>query len=85
MNSTILMYIVNNNQEMPANPLPNTAYYVVGKEVIIYDNLGQKNLFTLPVEMKPTELEVRMSKCEESLSQITNYLMSFKPFMNGNN
>lgn len=83
--NTILLYIINSEQEIPANPLPNTAYYIVGKQVVIYDNLNQKSVFNASSNQAPEAgVDSRLAKCEEAITQITTYLGSFKPFNGGN-
>lgn len=82
--NTILLYIINSVQEIPANPLPNTAYYIVGKEVIIYDNANQKNVFTAGTQAPEDSINSRLANCESAITNITNYLNSFKPFNGGN-
>ncbi len=79
------MYVINSIQEIPANPLPNTAYYVVGQQVIIYDNANQKSVF-MPNRQAPEAdgIETRLTKCEAAIQQVTTYLGSFKPFNGGN-
>lgn len=85
--SNILMYVINSIQEIPANPLPNTAYYVIGQQVVIFDSANHKNVFTPPNAQAPGSdgLNTRLTKCEETLAQITTYLGTIKPFNLGGN
>ena len=46
----MLMYLIPKEQDFPAQILPNTAYYILGKEIRITDNLGQMVVFTLKKE-----------------------------------
>ena len=55
--NTVLMYIVKSEAEIPQQMLPNTAYYVFGKEVRIIDQMGQVSIFTLPPKEEPFDKE----------------------------
>ena len=79
MNSAI-MYLVQSEAEIPIQPLPNTAYYIIGKEVRIFDNAGKLAVFISPQkEPTPEQNEVisRIDKCEKRISKIFQYLTSF--------
>ena len=79
MNSAI-MYLVQSEAEIPIQPLPNTAYYIIGKEVRIFDNAGKLVVFISPQkEPTPEQNEVisRIDKCEKRISKIFQYLTSF--------
>lgn len=79
--NTILLYIINSPQEIPTNPLPNTAYYVLGKQVIIYDNAGGKSVYSPEAEVEEAlHLDERLSVCENKLTEITNYLTNIPKF-----
>ncbi len=78
LNSTIL-YLVQNENEIPQQTLPNTAYYIISKEVRVYDNANQMTRFVLPVEEKKEDspLEMRLQQCENRLDKVWNYLSGF--------
>ena len=44
---SVIMYLVQSEAEIPQQVLPNTSYYIIGREVRIYDNAGQLSVFTL--------------------------------------
>lgn len=70
---------------MPTKPVPNTAYYIVGKQVIIYDNLNQKNVFNAPSGQAPDAgVDSRLAKCESAIEQIKTYLTNIPHFGGGN-
>jgi hypothetical protein len=79
--NTVLMYVVKSENEIPMQVLPNTAYYIIGKEVRIIDNLGQMSTFIVPpkeASVAPTdELDKRIVKCEKQLEKIVKHLTSF--------
>ena len=56
--NTMLMYLIPKEQDFPAQILPNTAYYILGKEVRITDNLGQMVVFTLKKEETTNDSEI---------------------------
>ena len=41
MLNSVIMYLVQSEAEIPIQPMPNTSYYIIGKEVRIFDNAGQ--------------------------------------------
>lgn len=48
MPTSILMYIIQNENEIPAQIIPNTAYYIPSKkEVRIFDNMRTGSVFKL--------------------------------------
>ena len=49
---SVIMYLVQSEAEIPQQVLPNTSYYIIGKEVRIYDNAGQLSVFTLKNDKK---------------------------------
>lgn len=78
LNSTIL-YLVQSENEIPQQTLPNTAYYLIGKEVRIYDNANQMTRFVLPVEEKKEDgFNVRLQQCENRITKVWNYLSGFR-------
>ena len=38
---SVIMYLVQSEAEIPQQVLPNTSYYIIGREVRVYDNAGQ--------------------------------------------
>lgn len=79
LNSTIL-YLVQSENEIPQQTLPNTAYYLIGKEVRIYDNANQMTRFVLPVEEKKEDnnFDARLQQCENRITKVWNYLSGFR-------
>ena len=49
---SVIMYLVQSEAEIPQQVLPNTSYYIIGREVRIYDNAGQLSVFTLKNDRK---------------------------------
>lgn len=47
MTNSILLYLIQSEKEIPTQLVPNTAYYIIGKEVRIIDNLGQMSIFKM--------------------------------------
>lgn len=79
LNSTIL-YLVQSENEIPQQTLPNTAYYIIGKEVRIYDNANQMTLFVLPPKENAqgnNELTMRLQQCENRIDKVWSYLSGF--------
>lgn len=79
LNSTIL-YLVQSESEIPQQTLPNTAYYIIGKEVRVYDNANQVAIFVPPkAETKEEEnnLLMRLQQCESRVDKVWNYLSGF--------
>lgn len=79
--NTVLMYVVKSENEIPVQMLPNTAYYILGREVRVVDNMGQVATFVIPQKENPSasasELDKRMVKCEKQLEKIVKHLTSF--------
>lgn len=79
--NTVLMYVIKNEAEIPMQVLPNTAYYIIGKEVRIVDNMGQIITFIVPPKEElpniTEEIENRIDKCEKQLERIVKHLTSF--------
>lgn len=76
LNSTIL-YLVQSENEIPQQTLPNTAYYIIGKEVRIFDNANQMTLFTKDMPQENNELVSRLQQCENRIDKVWNYLSGF--------
>ena len=80
MLNSVIMYLVQSEAEIPAQPMPNTSYYIIGKEVRIFDNAGQRAIFVLPPK-EPTQDEKqwinRLEKCERKIDKVFQHLTSF--------
>lgn len=81
MGNSVLMYIVNTENEIP-NPISNnTAYYILNqREVRIVDNLGQIMKFMLTNGAVPEDenkINERLTECEKQVSKIIKHLTSF--------
>ena len=80
MLNSVIMYLVQSEAEIPAQPMPNTSYYIIGKEVRIFDNAGQRATFILPPK-EPTQDEKqwinRLEKCERKIDKVFQHLTSF--------
>ena len=80
MLNSVIMYLVQSEAEIPAQPMPNTSYYIIGKEVRIFDNAGQRATFVLPPK-EPTQDEKewinRLEKCERKIDKVFHHLTSF--------
>ena len=48
MMNSVIMYLVQSEAEIPIQPMPNTSYYIIGKEVRIFDNAGQMAVYVQP-------------------------------------
>jgi hypothetical protein len=74
------MYLVQSEAEIPIQPMPNTSYYIIGKEVRIFDNAGQRATFVLPPK-EPTQDEKqwinRLERCERKIDKVFQHLTSF--------
>lgn len=75
--NTILMYIIQDEKEIPAQIPNNTAYYIAGKKVIIKDNIGQMATFNLQSSAADDGLIQRVEKCENQIEKVIKYLTSF--------
>lgn len=80
MLNSVIMYLVQSEAEIPAQPMPNTSYYIIGKEVRIFDNAGQRATFVLPPK-EPTQDEKqwinRLERCERKIDKVFQHLTSF--------
>ena len=76
---SVIMYLVQSEAEIPQQVLPNTSYYIIGREVRIYDNAGQLSVFTLKNNKKENnnEVETRLGNCEKKIEKIYKHLTSF--------
>lgn len=82
MTNSILMYLVQNESEIPSQLIPNTAYYIIGKEVRIIDNLGKPIIFTLQdaandIVSRIELCEKKVEVCDKKIQKIYSYLTSF--------
>lgn len=85
MVNSILLYIVQNENEIPQQLVPNSGYYLVGREVRIVDNLGQVATFVAPQKVnvnngsmeKIEQCEKRIANCESKIQKVYAYLSSF--------
>lgn len=80
MLNSVIMYLIQSEAEIPIQPLPNTSYYIIGKEVRIFDNAGQMSVYVLPPkEATPEENAVlsRIELCEKKIDRVFRHLTSF--------
>lgn len=80
MLNSVIMYLVQSEAEIPTQPLPNTSYYIIGKEVRIFDNAGQMAQFILPPkepQINQEEVFLRIENCEKKINKVFKYLTSF--------
>lgn len=80
MLNSVIMYLIQSEAEIPIQPLPNTSYYIIGKEVRIFDNAGQMTTFVLPPrEPSPEQNELlgRLDRCEKRIEKVFRHLTSF--------
>jgi hypothetical protein len=74
------MYLIQSENDIPVQPMPNTAYYLIGREVRIYDSLGQLSVFTLKNDKAKEEQDAllnRLEKCEKKIDKVFRHLTSF--------
>ena len=80
MLNSVIMYLIQSEAEIPIQPLPNTSYYIIGREVRIFDNAGQMSVFVLPPK-EPTKEESavlsRLEVCEKKINRVFRHLTSF--------
>ena len=73
-----------NENEIPQQIVPNSGYYLLGREVRIVDNLGQISTFVAPQNVermdanKMEQYEKRITECENKIHRIYTHLTSFK-------
>ena len=78
MPQSILMYLVQSESDIPKQPIPNTAYYVLGQKVVVYDNMNKCSVFCMEAPPSTGEaLEDRVEACEKRLDKVFKYLTSF--------
>lgn len=80
MMNSVIMYLIQSEAEIPIQPMPNTSYYIIGKEVRIFDNAGQMAVYVLPPK-EPTQEEKnlynRLETCERKIDKVFRHLTSF--------
>ena len=80
MMNSVIMYLIQSEAEIPIQPMPNTSYYIIGKEVRIFDNAGQMAVYVLPLK-EPTQEEKtlynRLEMCERKIDKVFRHLTSF--------
>ena len=71
---SVIMYLVQSEAEIPQQVLPNTSYYIIGREVRIYDNAGQLSVFTLKNDRKENtkKKKKRLGSCEKKIEKFIN-------------
>ena len=86
MLNSILLYIVQNENEIPQQLVPNSGYYLIGREIRIVDNMGQVATFVPPQKAnentnanmdKLEQCEKRIAECENKIRKVYTYLSSF--------
>lgn len=83
MPTSILMYIIQNENEIPSQIVPNTAYYILSKkEVRIFDNMRVSSVFKMEEPLAGSQqvdnqLEERLASCEKKIEKVFKYLTSF--------
>lgn len=80
MMNSVIMYLVQSEAEIPIQPMPNTSYYIIGKEVRIFDNAGQMAVYVQPPKEaipEQNELFSRLDICEKKIDKVFKYLTSF--------
>lgn len=78
MLNSAIMYLIQSENDIPTQIMPNTAYYLIGREVRIYDSLGQLSVFTLKNDKEEQDaLLNRLEKCEKKIDKVFKHLTSF--------
>lgn len=83
MPTSILMYIIQNENEIPPQIVPNTAYYILSKkEVRIFDNMRVSSVFKMDEPQAVStvvnnDFEERIGNCEKKIEKVFKYLTSF--------
>lgn len=69
MTNSILLYLIQSEKEIPTQLVPNTAYYIIGKEVRIIDNIGQMSIFKMAAgPQEEGDLSARIEECEKKVN-----------------
>lgn len=80
MPTSMLMYVIQTENEIPLQPLPNTAYYIPSlKQVRVFNNMGTGSTFKLeePNVTPNKEWELRLQNCEKRIEKVYNYMANF--------
>lgn len=83
MTNSILLYLIQSEKEIPAQLVPNTAYYIIGKEVRIIDNLGQMSVFKMAGPQEDSDLSARMDECEKKINDCDTRLEYIYKYFRG--
>ena len=83
MTNSILLYLIQSEKEIPTQLVPNTAYYIIGKEVRIIDNLGQMSIFKMAGPQENVDLSARIEECEKKLNDCDTRLEYIYKYFRG--
>ena len=83
MTNSILLYLIQSEKEIPTQLVPNTAYYIIGKEVRIIDNLGQMSIFKMAGPQEGGDLSARIEECEKKLNDCETRLEYIYKYFRG--
>ncbi len=83
MTNSILLYLIQNEKEIPTQLVPNTAYYIIGKEVRIIDNIGQMSVFKMAGPQEDSDLSARMDECEKKINDCDTRLEYIYKYFRG--
>lgn len=83
MTNSILLYLIQSEKEIPTQLVPNTAYYIIGKEVRIIDNLGQMSIFKMAGPQEGNDLSARIEECEKKLNDCDTRLEYIYKYFRG--
>lgn len=83
MTNSILLYLIQSEKEIPTQLVPNTAYYIIGKEVRIIDNLGQMSIFKMTGSQENGDLSARIEECEKKLNDCDTRLEYIYKYFRG--
>ena len=83
MTNSILLYLIQSEKEIPTQLVPNTAYYIIGKEVRIIDNLGQMSIFKIAGPQEGGDLSARIEECEKKLNDCDTRLEYIYKYFRG--
>lgn len=83
MTNSILLYLIQSEKEIPTQLVPNTAYYIIGKEVRIIDNLGQMSIFKMAGSQEGGDLSARIEECEKKINDCDTRLEYIYKYFRG--
>ena len=83
MTNSILLYLIQSEKEIPTQLVLNTAYYIIGKEVRIIDNLGQMSIFKMAGPQEGGDLSARIEECEKKLNDCDTRLEYIYKYFRG--